>query len=256
MHERKPASVEDEPRLREITLLPGRAEDRDVYPFTVPTIRSLRSLKLDRRVTFLVGENGSGKSTLLEAIAMACGFSAEGGSQNMRLQTTPSAGAVHPLASALRLSWSRKLKRGFFLRAESFFNAATWIDSDPSLADVYGGPLHERSHGESFLALVENRFFPGGLYLLDEPESALSPQRQLTVLAHFHHLMTGDPDTQLVVATHSPILLAYPGARILSFDGERIEPVDYEDVPAVQITRSFLTKPEFWLKRLLADPPA
>ncbi len=253
--EAKPPSVADEPRLREITLLPERIRAPGDYPFTVPTIRSLRSLQLDRRLTFLVGENGSGKSTLLEAIALAAGFPAEGGSPNMRLQTTPTSGAIHPLADALRLSWRRKLKRGFFLRAEAFFNTASWLDEDPSMLVAYGGrSLHTRSHGESFLALIENRFSPGGLYLLDEPESALSPQRQLTVLAHFHHLLTGDPDTQLVVATHSPILLAYPGARILSFDGDTIEPIAYADVPAVQITRSFLEKPRFWLDRILTDP--
>jgi predicted ATPase len=245
-----PRPSRSEPRLREITVLADRKSAPDAYPFTVPAIASLERLVLESRLTFFVGENGSGKSTLLEAIALSCGFGAEGGSPNFSAETTPSASAVRPLTDALRLSWSKKLKRGFFLRAESFFNVATRVDELG--ADAYGGvSLHNQSHGESFLALVEHRFFPGGLYLLDEPEAALSPQRQLTLLVHLDRLLREDPDTQLIIATHSPILLAFPGATILSFDGDTIEPLRWDQVPAVDITRSFVNKPQVWLDRLL-----
>lgn len=244
-----------EPRLREVILLRDRVKDARRYPFSVPIIRSLDRLAIDRRVTFFVGENGSGKSTLLEAIALAAGFGAEGGSRNFSPTSTSSTRSVAPLADALRLSWSRKLTRGYFLRAESFFNVATEVDAfDPPLLESYGGKsLHAQSHGESFIALVEHRFGPGGLYLLDEPEAALSAQRQLTLLSLLHHLVATDPHTQLVIATHSPILLAWPNATILSFDGDRIAPIPWEQTSAVQVTRSFLANPSFWLERLF-DP--
>ncbi|MEQ1502513.1 MAG: AAA family ATPase, partial [Myxococcota bacterium] len=249
-------SVRDLPRLRELVVLRERIDDPEGYPFSVPALRSLDRLTFDRRITFLVGENGSGKSTLLEAIALAAGFGAEGGSRNFTASTSPSTGAVAPLARALRLSWSKKLTAGFFLRAESLFNVATRVDEleaeKPGLYDSYGGKsLHTQSHGESFLALVQHRFGPGGLYLVDEPEAALSPQRQLTVLVHLHDLMTSDPDTQVIVATHSPILLGYPDAAIWSLDGDAIEPIPWEAVPAVDVTRSFVTGRAYWLSRLL-----
>lgn len=243
-------SVLGAPRLRDVILRPELVPSPKRYPFSVPAIRSLDRLTFDRRITFFVGENGSGKSTLLEAIALAAGFGAEGGSRNFTSSSTQSTQTVSPLANALRLSWTRKLTRGFFLRAESFFNIATQVD-EIGLLDAYGGrSLHERSHGESFLALVEHRFGPGGLYLLDEPEAALSPQRQLTLLALLHDLVTHDPDTQLLIATHSPILLGYPGAAILSFDGGAVAPITWEQTSAVQVTRSFLADRAFWFERL------
>jgi predicted ATPase len=245
---RRRSSLPDGPRLAEIILMRDRIRTPEDYPFTVPVVRSLDRLAFERRLTFFVGENGSGKSTLLEAIALAAGFGAEGGSRNFTAATTASTGAVHPLADALRLSWTRKLTRGFFLRAESLFNVATRVD-ELDVSQFYGGSLHERSHGEAFLALIRNRFGPGGLYLLDEPEAALSAQRQLTLLALFHQLLRDDPDTQLVVATHSPILLGYPDAAIVSFDGEQIAPIAWEDT----VTRSFLADRQFWLDRLLED---
>jgi predicted ATPase len=241
----------NEPRLCEVRLLRDQVEDPHRYPFTVPALVTFARLALTSQICFFVGENGSGKSTLLEAIAVAAGFGAEGGSRNFSPSTSDEAATATPLADALRLSWSRKLTRGFFLRAESFFNVATAVD-DLGVADGYGGrSLHQQSHGESFLSLVEHRFSPGGLYLLDEPEAAVSPQRQLTLLALLHHLVEASRDTQLIIATHSPILLALPGAQIVSFDGDELEDVAYEDVPAVQVTRSFLQRPEWWLERLL-----
>jgi len=243
-----------DPRLRDITLLWDEVTDADRYPFSVPVIRSLERLELTSRVEFFVGENGSGKSTLLEAIALAAGFGAEGGSQNFTARTTDDAAAAQPLADALRLSWTKKLRRGFFLRAESFFNVATAVD-DYGAGDSYGGrSLHAQSHGESFLSLVQNRFEPGGLYLLDEPEAAVSPQRQLSLLVLLHELVQASPDTQLIVATHAPILLALPGARILSFDGDAIEPISWEQAPSVDLMRSFLERPAWWLDRLLGEP--
>lgn len=247
-------SVRDTPPLRDATLLRDRITNPDAYPFDVPAIRSLDRLVFDRRITFLVGENGSGKSTLVEALAVAAGFGAEGGSRSFRpTRTTDSVDATGPLARALRLSWSRKLNAGFFLRAESMFNVATRIIEVEAELDFYGGrSLHEQSHGEGFLALIQNRFTPGGIYFLDEPESALSPQRQLTVLIELRRLMVEHPDTQLIVATHSPILLGFPDATILSLDGDTLSPITWEEVPAVQVTRSFVTDRAYWLKRLLS----
>jgi len=238
-----------EPRLRDVVLLADRVDDPDRYPFTVPALACFQRLRFTSSLCFFVGENGSGKSTLLEALAEACGFPAEGGSTNFT--SRPGGRPTSPLADALRLSWTRRLRRGFFLRAESFHQVATTID-DLGVVDGYGGvSLHRRSHGESFLDLVEHRFRPGGLYLLDEPEAAVSPQRQLTLLAMLHDLAQA-PDTQLVIATHSPILLAVPGAQIVSFDGGEIADIDWAETEAVQVTRSFLERPEWWLQRLLS----
>lgn len=239
-------------RLSDVVLRRDRIADAERYPFQVPVIASLERLHLFKQVTFFVGENGSGKSTLLEAIALAAGFGAEGGTRNFTAHTTDTVNAVQPLADALRLGWSKKLTRGFFLRAESFFNVATAIDALGSGA--YGDrSLHAQSHGESFMALVEHRFRGAGLYLLDEPEAAVSPQRQLTLLAVLHDLVRQHPDAQVIVATHSPILLALPDADIVSFDGDRLERIRWEDAPAVSVYRSFLERPQWWLERVLVS---
>jgi len=167
------------PRLKQITLLRDRIDSWGAYPFAIPVIRNLSEIKLTSRVCFFVGENGSGKSTLLEAIAEHVGFNREGGGRNFNRETTGSVQSTSPLSRALRLSWSKKITSGFFLRAESFFNMATYLDelqADGGTAlDAYGGrSLHEQSHGQSFIALLEHRFFRRGFYLLDEPEAALS----------------------------------------------------------------------------------
>ncbi len=237
-------------RLLDVILQQDRIENASKYPFQVPVIASFERLKLTKQVTFFVGENGSGKSTLLEAIALAVGFGAEGGTRNFTPNTTDTVNAVKPLADALRLIWSRKLSGGFFLRAESFFNVATAVDE---LGPPYYGDrsLHAQSHGESFMTLLAERFRGPGLYLLDEPEAAVSPQRQLTLLAVLHDLITRHPDAQLIIATHSPILLALPEADIISFDGDSLERIRWEDVPAVSVYRSFLERPEWWLTRIL-----
>lgn len=215
-----------------------------------------RELTFDRPVTFLVGENGSGKSTLLEAIAVSCGFNAEGGTRNFRFSTRVTHSELGEYLTAAR---RRYPKDGFFLRAESFYNVASYIDEmdegpalAPRIIDSYGGvSLHHQSHGESFLALVQNRFGGQGLYLLDEPEAALSPARLLTLLGEIHRLV--EEDSQFVIATHSPILMAYPGARIYVLSDSGIEAVDYRETEHYQLTKRFLEDPERMLRYLFAE---
>lgn len=225
------------------------------YPFSLPAVRALDSLELHPAVTFLVGENGSGKSTLLEAIAVALGFNAEGGSRNFRFGTRES---HSELFRFLKLSRSlHKPRDGYFFRAESFFNVATEIEkldaeggAGPPIGPAYGDrSLHEQSHGESFLALLVNRFHGQGLYLLDEPEAALSPTRQLSVLTRLHDLV--QMRSQFIIATHSPILLAYPHARIFAFSSEGVRQTAYEETEHYRITRDFLSNPQRMLRVLL-----
>ena len=227
------------------------------YPYRLPVIRNLSTIEFHPAVTFFVGENGTGKSTLLEAIAVAMGFNAEGGTRNFSFATRES---HSPLHEVLVLSKSLKRPRdGFFLRAESFFNVATEIerlDAEPAAAprviDSYGGrSLHEQSHGESFFALVTKRFSGNGLYILDEPEAALSPTRQLALLARMHQLVQAN--SQFIIATHSPILMAYPNASIFLLSEEKIARVKYTDTEHYAVTREFLNKHEVMLKELLKD---
>lgn len=242
-----------------VSLRRDQVESFERYPFCLPAVRSLESIELHPRMTIFVGENGSGKSTLLEAIAVSLGFNAEGGSKNFRFGTRASHSELH---GYLRIAKGvRRPRDGFFLRAESFFNVATEIerlDAEPSFGppviQSYGGrSLHEQSHGESFLALMTERFRSEGLYILDEPEAALSPQRQLAGLARMHDLVQGG--AQFIVATHSPILMAYPDAAIYQCDGEGIRPVAYEDTEHYQVMRSFLANPQRMLDMLLKEPP-
>lgn len=225
------------------------------YPFSLSAVRSLEKLELHPAVTFFVGENGSGKSTLLEAIAVACGFNAEGGSKNFRFDTRKSHSALHRYLH-IRRGASRP-RDGFFLRAESFFNVATEIENldkesgGPPIGPAYSKrPLHEQSHGESFLALLNNRFRGQGLYLLDEPEAALSPSRQLTVISRIQALV--QKKSQFIVATHSPILMAYPHAHIYAFSPKGIERMNYRDTEHYRVTHDFLSNPERMLDELLA----
>lgn len=229
----------------------------DVYPFSLAAVRSLEKMDLHPAVTFLVGENGSGKSTLLEALAVSCGFNAEGGSKNFNFGTRESHSELYKY---LRVSRGVPRPRtGFFFRAESFFNVATEIENLD--ADPGGGPpigpaysdrsLHEQSHGESFLALVMNRFSGNGLYLLDEPEAALSPKRQLAVMTRMHDLVR--QKSQFVIATHSPILMAYPDAWIYQCTSDGVERVAYEDTEHYRITRSFLSNPQRMLEILFEE---
>lgn len=237
--------------LNRISLMKENIEDFDQYPFTVPAINSLDKLDLTDAITFFVGENGSGKSTLLEAIADKCGFNTAGGGRN---NTYDVHAAESALGDHIRLSWMPKVSNGFFMRAESFYHFATHIDEvDGDGFQAYGGrSLHEQSHGESFLSLFLNRFNGRALYLLDEPEAALSPQRQLTFLRILKDL-TAEGNCQFIIATHSPILLGYPEAKILSFDGGTIQEIDYEMTDHYRITKYFLDHRQKFLKEILED---
>lgn len=241
--------------LLEARLLRDRVDSFDVYPFSLPDFRGLDALELHPRVTFLVGENGSGKSTLLEAIAVACGLNPEGGSRNFRFGTRESHSTLHEV---LRLSRTIRTPRdSYFLRAETFYNVATELerlDEGPAgeLTAAYGGrSLHEQSHGEAFFALFENRFRGRGLYLLDEPESALSPSRQLSFLTILHRLCR--EDSQFLIATHSPILLAYPEATIYLLEADGLKVVPYVETEHYRIARAFLTRTEAMLSVLLEN---
>ena len=231
-----------------VTLLRDKVESFDDYPFCLPVVRTLHAIDLHPKVTFLVGENGSGKSTLLEAIAVAMEFNPEGGSRNFNFATRASHSRLHDY---LRIAKGyRRHRDGFFLRAESWFNVATEVDH-LGVTEFYGDrSLHEQSHGESFMALLNKRFKPQGLYLLDEPEAALSPARQIEALQRFHELVL--QDSQFVIATHSPILMAYPDALILHCGPTGLQPVRYEDTEHFRITRDFLLHRDKVLDILMA----
>ena len=234
--------------LRAVRLLREEVASFDAYPFDIPAVCSLERLDLHPAVTFFIGENGSGKSTLLEAIALKLRFNAEGGSRNFHFATRE----THShLDEFLRLERRGHFTDGWFLRAESFYNVATQID-DLGVSYGYGGKsLHAQSHGESFLALVNNRLQGDGLYLFDEPEAALSPQRQLSLLTLVHRLVR--QRSQFVIATHSPILLAYPHARIYEFGPRGIHEITYTETDHYQITRDFLNRHERMLEILLDE---
>jgi len=225
--------------------------DPGSYLHDLPVIQYLRqnkSIALNKNITFFVGENGTGKSTLLEAIAIAYGFNAEGGTVNFRFSTK----ATHSeLWKHLLLVKRGYAQDGFFLRAESFYNLATNID-DIQMADNYGGKsLHDQSHGESFLAVVKNRFRGQGLYILDEPEAALSPMRLLTLMIEIDTLVKAD--SQFIISTHSPLLMAMPGSEIFQLSATGIDKVDYRETEHYQITKGFLDDPERMMYHLLGD---
>ncbi len=235
--------------LIEVKLKRDSVKSFDEYPFCLDAVSGLHCIELHPKVTFFIGENGSGKSTLLEAIAVAWGFNAEGGTKNFNFATRDS---HSDLWEYLRLSRGVRMARdGFFLRAESFYNVATNID-DVDVAHSYGGvSLHHQSHGESFMALVMNRFSGNGLYILDEPEAALSPTRQMALLSRIHELI--GKGSQFIIATHSPIIMAYPDATIYRIDGGTMETISYADTEHYQITREFLNNHAQMLKILLED---
>jgi predicted ATPase len=236
--------------LKTVTILRERVRNPEEYPFNVPVIRSLAELRINSRICFFVGENGTGKSTLLEAIASHYGFGPEGGNRNFSNDSSKSNHSVEPLARALRLSFDNRTGAGFFLRAESFFNIASRMDALGVNDPHDGQSLHSRSHGESFLSLLKDKFCRDGLFLLDEPEAALSPQRQLAFLVLMHDVLREYRNAQFIISSHSPILLGYPGAQILSFDGPRIAETEYGQLANMQVVRRFLNDRERFLKEL------
>lgn len=229
----------------------------DSYPFNLEAIRNFDSLEFHPKVTFFIGENGSGKSTLLEALATAWGFNPEGGTKNFTFSTRASHSELYKY---IRLSRSiKRAKDGFFLRAESFYNVATNIDQldeapsfDPPIKNSYGGEsLHNQSHGEAFFSLMLHRFGGHGLYILDEPEAALSPTRQMAMLSRIHQLV--GQNSQFIIATHSPIVLAYPDAKIYELVHGQLNQCSYENTQIFSITKSFVNNYEAVINKLIAD---
>lgn len=237
--------------LRKLSFVSERILNYKIYPFSIPAFKGLESIEFKSGVTFFVGENGTGKSTLMEAIAFKCDFNTAGGGRN-NVYEVPSSETA--LGEFIRLSWTPKITDGFFLRAESLYNFASYIDNlGPEAYQAYGGKsLHAQSHGESFLSIFSNRFGKRGIYLLDEPEAALSPIRQLGLLRIIKELVQ-EGQSQFIIATHSPIILAYPGAQILDFDSSPITETAYENTSHYQITKGFMDNRELYLRKLFEE---
>lgn len=238
----------EKPYLRSISLRRDDIESFEAYPFCIPSIYELDSIELHEDVTFFVGENGSGKSTLLEAIAVVLGFNPEGGNKNTRFSTS----ATHSeLSSYLKtIKGFKKPKDEYFLRAESFYNLATYMDDVGYLSSYGNKSLHQQSHGESFMATLLNKLKGQGLYLMDEPEAALSPTRQMAALSAIHQLV--EEKSQFIIATHSPILLAYPRAKIYQFSSAGITEVKYTETEHYEVTKEFLNNYESMLEILMS----
>ncbi len=240
------------PFLKTISILEDQITP-DKFPFNrLAFLSEGFSLKFTSSITFFVGENGSGKSTVLEAIAAHCGFHESGGSRD-HVNYSSSDKTQSMLKDALRPAWLPKVGQGFFFRSESFFNLANYLDENAMIGKHYGGvEMHQQSHGESFLALFSNRLGSDtkSIYLMDEPETALSPQRQLTFLSLLSE-WDKSGNAQLIIATHSPILLAYPNARIIEFTPDGLRDIEYEETEHYKITKTFLNNPQRYLKELM-----
>lgn len=232
--------------LRTVKLCREDVDSFDVYPFSLEAVKNLNTLDFHPKVTFIVGENGTGKSTILEAIATACGFNPEGGTKNFTFSTMNTHSELYNYLKLVK--GVKRPEDGFFLRAESFYNVATNIEEldreggSPKIIDSYGGiSLHEQSHGEAFLSLLINKFRGNSLYILDEPEAALSPSRQMTMLARIHELV--QQGSQFIIATHSPIIMSYPDSLIYELKGE-FRKVGYKDTEHFQVMKQFVNNTE------------
>ena len=239
--------------LRTVELCRKNISSFSKYPFSLEAVLSLFTLELHPKVTFLVGENGTGKSTILEAIATSYGFNPEGGTKNFNFSTMSTHSELYKYLKLVK--GVRRPEDGFFLRAESFYNVATNIDEldklggGPRIIDSYGGhSLHEQSHGESFLSVFINRFRGKGLYILDEPEAALSPSRQMAMLARMHELV--QQDSQFIIATHSPIIMSYPNAIIYEIS-DGFKKVEYRDTEHYQVMKEFINNTERMLNIIM-----
>lgn len=243
--------------IRSLSLNRKIIDSFDEYPFNLPAISNLSTLDFHPRVTFIVGENGAGKSTILEAIAVACGFNPEGGTKNFNFSSRDTHSELNKYIRLIKGVYYPK--DGFFFRAESFYNVASNIDdldriapSKPSFINLYGGKsLHAQSHGESFFSIFVNRFSKNSLFILDEPEAALSPSRQMAMIRRIHQLVQAN--CQFIIATHSPIIMAYPDAKIYEINNSRISEKDYDETEHYQVTRSFFDNPKRIIDILLED---
>lgn len=253
----------DGPMLDKVKVAFAYGIDFNQYPFSLNIIKNLRDIEFSTPVTFFVGENGTGKSTILEAITNKAGFGPEGGSKNITFKTSEETtySGTQNLSEQITLSWRQKPKNGYFFRAESFFNLANYIDyiareggsgPDKAYASYGGKSLHEQSHGESFLSFFKNRLGTGGFFIFDEPEAALSPQRQLSLMVIIHE-MCKRTDAQFIIATHSPLLLAYPDSTIYSCDSGILTKVAYTDTEHYHVTKNFLNNPDLYLHHLFSE---
>lgn len=237
------------PYIKSVFFKDEGTKNRKGYPYDIPAVQHCEEISFHPDVTFFIGENGSGKSTLLEAIAVSYGFNPEGGTKSARFEVHNTHSSLH---EEIKLSKSYKLPGdAYFLRAESFYNVATKAEEFGVLKSYGGKSLHHQSHGEAFLSTLMHKLTGNGLYLLDEPEAALSPARQLTALSLIHQLVL--QDSQFIIATHSPLIMAYPGARIYEFGEWGIREVNYRETDHYTVTRSFLEYPEISLKLLMEN---
>lgn len=242
--------LEQKPFLQKIKFLKDQVPNSKIFPFNIPFLKHFDTLKFHKNVTFLVGENGIGKSTLIESIAEGLGLSSEGGTKNFNLKTHQNTSdSLHPYFN-FSMSYL-KPKDYYFLRAESFYNVASYMDEVNYLKSYGGKSLHQQSHGESFLAVLKNKLKGEGLYILDEPESALSPQGQLNAIAIIDKLVKSD--SQFIIATHSPILLAYPNAKIIQIDENGLTQLQLEDTDHYRLYSAFFKNPKGLIGRIIEN---
>lgn len=238
--------MDERPYLRSVRIEWDKVEDRRLYPFCLDAVKNIDSIVFETPVTFIVGDNGSGKSTILEAIAAGMGLNPEGGNMNTRFSTSKTHSALHQKMRCIK--GYKRPKNWYFLRAESFYNVASYIDNTGYIESYGGTSLHNQSHGEAFMSVLNAKLRGNGFYIFDEPEAALSPQKQLQALVYFHRLAQ---DSQLIIATHSPILMAYPEATIYLIEDGKIRKVNYQETEHYTITKNFLNHTEMMIKELL-----